>query len=510
MNPIRRAARLALAALAAVVASFALAVPAAATSYVPIADRDLAAQAEVIALVDVVAVEPGPADAMPATDYLVAADELVQGYLPGSTVVVRVPGGMRADGIGLEIEGAPALAVGEKALLFLNANEDGSYSILHLMLGAFHARAAAGAVIAEQDLDGAVSLAGPAKQEGGRRDLARFVAWLADRAAGVQREADYWVRGSRTTAPQEKAFAYYGTSDGISPRWFGFDGGGRAGWRVQSSGQPGLGFDATAAAVQAAMEAWDADPTSAISYTYDGTTTATGGLTSNDGVDAFVFGDPHGTAAGTFDCNHGGVLAVGGSWYWSSTRDYRGRAYHEVVESDVVVNDGTECFFAGNPAGAAEVFAHELGHTLGFGHASDPQSLMFPNVHNDGRGARLGEDDRVGASVVYGDGSYQPAPSGGAGSGGATQAFTVAASRTTQTTIDLAWTASFADVASFRVELVGKKGSFQVLATAGGDETSVTVGGFKKNQLVTLRVTALRADGAVAGASNTLKVRTKK
>jgi hypothetical protein len=503
MSPIRRAACL-------VFTLFAAANAATATSFVPLADADLARQAEVVALVYVVAVEPGPAGAMPSTDYLVAADEIPQGYLPGGTVVVRVPGGMGADGIGLVVDGAPRLAVGEKALLFLDANGDGSYSVVQLMLGAFHARTAGGRVLAEQDLDGARSVADVAKAQTRERDLGRFLGWLADRAAGVERAADYWVRAPRAPAAPEKAFAYYGTSDGVSPRWFGFESGSRVRWKVQSSGQPGLGLDATAAAAQAAMEAWNADPASAIGYAYDGTTDATGGLTSNDGVNALLFGDPHGTAAGTFDCRHGGVIAVGGSWYWSTTRDYRGKAYHEVVESDVVVNDGTECFFAGNPAGAAEVFAHELGHTLGFGHAGDAQSLMFPNVHNDGRGARLGEDDRAGASVVYGDGSYQPAPGGGPGASGGGAAFTVTATGATQTTLELAWSSAPPDVAGFRIELVGKKGSVQVLATVGGEETGATVGGFRKNQLVSLRVTALHADGGIAGTSNVLKTRTRR
>ena len=493
-------------------AALAFATRATATSYLPVADRDLAAQAEVIALVEVAAVQPGPAVGLPATDYVVEVDELAQGYLPGGTVVVRVPGGVRADGVGLEIDGAPRFAVGEKALLFLDAGEDGTYTVLHLMLGAFHARNAAGGPVAEQDLAGAVNLAGSAKQQDQERDLGRFVSWLADRAAGVQREADYWVRQPANARIAEKAYTHFATSDGVPARWFNFESGNRARWKVQSSGMPGLGFDATVAAAQAAMEAWNADPASAINYSYDGTTNATGGLTGTDGVNAFLFGDPNGTLPGAFDCSRGGALAIGGAWFWASTSFYRGKQYHEISEADVVVNDGAECFFAGNPAGAAEVFAHELGHTLGVGHTSDAQALMFASAHNDGRGARLGEDERVGVSTVYGDGSYQPAPGGGgSGSGGgAGQTFAVAANGATQTTISLAWSSAPDGIASFRVEVVGKKGSVQVLATVGGDETGATVGGFKKNQLVTLRVTALRADGGVAGTSNTLKVRTKK
>jgi len=504
MNLIRRAACL-------VLALVAFATSAMATSYLPVADRDLADAASVIALVEVVAVEPGPAGQLPTTDYIVEVDELVQGELAGGTVVVRVPGGMGADGVGLKVDGAPELNVGEQTLLFLQAGADGTYTILHLMLGAFHARTGGGGLVAEQDLDGAVRIAaaGAAKEEGVERDLGRFVGWLADRAAGVQRSADYWVRMPNAGAGREaKAYTHFATSDQIPARWFGFESGARARWKVQSSGMPGLGLDATVASVQAAIDAWNSDSTSSITYAYDGLTDANGGLAGSDSVNGFLFGDPHGTIAGSFDCKKGGALAIGGAWFWSSTGDYRGRQYHEINEADVVVNDGAECFLANNPSGAAEVFAHELGHTLGFGHASDADALMAARAHNDGRGARLSDDDRTGASVVYGDGSYKPTPSGpGPGS---SQPFTVAAGETTQTQVQLSWTHSFSEVGSFRVELAGKKGTYQVLTTVAGGETGATVAGLKKNQSLTLRITALRPDGAVAGTSNTLKVRTKK
>ena len=128
----------------------------------------------------------------------------------------------------------------------------------------------------------------------------------------------------------------------------------------------------------------------------------------------------------------------------------------------------------GNASGAAEVYTHELGHALGFGHATDAQAVMRAQHHNDGRGARLGEDDRVGASVVYGDGSYRPAPAEPGPGAGNEQPFRLAVAATTQTTVALSWTTSLADVAGFRVELMGKKGRSRVLASVSGDRTKAS------------------------------------
>lgn len=56
------------------------------------------------------------------------------------------------------------------------------------------------------------------------------------------------------------------------------------------------------------------------------------------------------------------------------------------------------------------VAAHEIGHTLGLAHSSDPNSLMYPSY--DGPRRFLGQDDIAGVQDLYGVGSNpQPAPS---------------------------------------------------------------------------------------------------
>src|SRR5436305_11029210 len=92
--------------LLSAVVLLAAAVPAAATSYVMVADADLADQAAVIAEGRIVSAAPSPGS--PSTDYLLEIGRLVKGYTAGSSVVVRVLGGRPEDGRpGLAISGAP-------------------------------------------------------------------------------------------------------------------------------------------------------------------------------------------------------------------------------------------------------------------------------------------------------------------------------------------------------------------------------------------------------------------
>src|SRR6185369_14731368 len=96
-----------------------LAAPAAATSYVMMEDGDLADQAAVIAEVKVDSSQPAPSRQTFGTDYLVDVLRTVKGSPAGSSLVVRVPGGLRPDGTGLKLWGVPEFREGDRALLFL-------------------------------------------------------------------------------------------------------------------------------------------------------------------------------------------------------------------------------------------------------------------------------------------------------------------------------------------------------------------------------------------------------
>lgn len=50
----------------------------------------------------------------------------------------------------------------------------------------------------------------------------------------------------------------------------------------------------------------------------------------------------------------------------------------------------------------ASVITHELGHTLGLGHSTDPAAVMYPDIAAEETRARtLSEDDRAGIVAIY-------------------------------------------------------------------------------------------------------------
>ncbi len=408
-------------------ALLALAGPAAATSYVMVADADLADQAAVVAEGRIVSVAPSPEGGPPSTDYLLEIDRLLKGYTAGSTVVVRVLGGMPEDGrLGLHVFGAPTYREGERALLFLAERPDGAYGVLHFLLGAFHEAEVAGKRVVVRSLadaeevwqtpDGGLAAAPGADAP---RDLERFAAWLADRGRGVRRAPDYVARLApgdlRSLADRYTLLTSPAT--GLNFRWINFDRGGSVAFFANQTGQEGLpggGY----AEYQRALAHWTGAAGTAIHYVYGGTTAASAGLKSFDNLNTILFNDPNKEVGSAFSCTTGGVLAITGPWASNSvTSEFKGRTYLVIQGADTVTNSGIACFFEKSPCAslaAEELFTHELGHSLGLGHSCgdgeagktclDPvldDAIMRAFIHRDCRGGRLGSDDLAGIRALY-------------------------------------------------------------------------------------------------------------
>ncbi len=441
-----------------------------ATSFVRVSDEHLADRASVIAEVLVLGVDPAPGAGIPVTDYQVEVKDLIAGYTPGSSLVVRAPGGVRDDGTVLHIDGAPRFASGQRALLFLRAGAVGTYQVLYLAQGAFRIEERDGQPIARRELYGAIEIQLPglgAQEPETPRDLERFRSWLVDRSEGLVRPADYRIEPSETDlAGVPEKYTLLMSPGGRPARWRQFDTNGNVRFRAHQAGQPGQpggGFSQ----FQTALAAWTNESHTPIRYLYGGTTSASGGLSSGDGTNAILFDDPNGHPAfdGTFSCSAGGVLAIGG-WGAASTAEHshNGTTFWTIAEADIVTNKGLDCALP-NTRLLEEMFAHELGHTLGLGHSTNSGALMFPFIHNDGRGASLSGDEVEGITFIYGTPPAAP-------------------SDLTATAADdhirLSWRDNANDESSFQIERK-TTGSFSHLRTVGAnsrqyDDTSASPG----------------------------------
>lgn len=458
--------------------------PASATTYVMVDDPELADQAGVVVDAQIVSVEPAPATGRPATDYTVEVETLVAGSAPGTTLIVRVPGGARPDGLELRLHGVPRFTVGERALLFLVPRKDGTFGILHLGLGAFHRMAVPGRPpLAVRDLSEAEEVVRPGSEPSperhGPRDYDAFAGWLADHAAGIERPADYFLDGQAAAMPGISERFTLVSQDGLNRRWFEFDSGGSVPWFAHSAGQPGVaggGFSE----FQQALRAWNNEPRTPVNLSFRGQTGASDGFEHFDGINTLLQGDPNDEIAGTFRCGSGGTLAIGGSWAAPSQRGtFRGEEYHRILGGDIIMNDGIECqssFHSCFPAFLAHVYTHELGHTLGLGHScgdsrspscqGNPQlaeATMRATAQPDCRGASIFADDIAGLRRLY-------APPGGGGPRGP-NAPSGLEGDLLQGFVELRWEDRSEDEVGFRIYRSADGAPFALLAAVEPDVT---------------------------------------
>jgi len=488
--------------------------PLAATSYVQVSDEALVDESPLavvarVTVVDRSVVLPVRRGSILTTEYTLEVEESLKGQAPGRVLRMRLPGGVTPEGIGLEIYGMPRFRPGDRTLVFLEPDGHGAWRPAHLFLGAFREVRAGARSIAVRNLREATEVrktpAGVETAPGNDRlrDFDAFARWVAARGAGARPEADYLVGFMDSQLLRQlfgKFTLFEDSDDHANLRWFDFDTDGHVLWKAYSTGQqgvPGGGYGQ----VQAALQAWNAEPLTPIDYRYDGKTSSTNGLETYDTLNTIIFNDPTNILP-SFSCGSGGILALGGPWYQApQTADFGGKPFHKILNADIVINNGIACFFDRSPdtvKAAQELFGHELGHTLGLGHSCgdadgpDPSclnpvfddALMRAFIHDDQRGAQLSPDDRAGIQVLYSQIPAVPAQ--------------LTATPQSTTEIRLAWDDVSDNETGFRIEAKTLGGTYAEVATAPANSTSFVVGSLLPATGYSFRVVAVGETGASA------------
>lgn len=98
--------------------------------------------------------------------------------------------------------------------------------------------------------------------------------------------------------------------------------------------------------------------------------------------------------------NYPGTLGIGGRYAlgpllsgagWGRGGNVAGNEFHLTGCGFVMLNHTNASLR--NVTNLAEILCHEIGHALSLDHSTDPQSIMYPYAHFDGRGAQLAASD---------------------------------------------------------------------------------------------------------------------
>ena len=188
-----------------------------------------------------------------------------------------------------------------------------------------------------------------------------------------------------------------GGGDDLPVRWFGFETGATTSIIATTPGQVGIG-DGGSSAVADGVAAWAGYPDAVIGGLYSGSAPWSGSCGGGSGVTPgeVVFNDPCSDITDLVSCV--GTLAVGGAFFATATTPYDGISWHSASAQYVIVNNDSACIGATD---FKEMMTHEIGHTYGFGHHTDPDATMYAFCCHSGRGAAIADTDRTCASFQY-------------------------------------------------------------------------------------------------------------
>jgi hypothetical protein len=398
--------------------------PLKATTVVMLSDEELIVDSRVIITARIGSVTSAwdQSHSMIWTYVEVHPNRVIKGNLSETTLVLKQLGG-NDEHSGIRIFGQPQFVTGQEALMYLNAGLDGSLHVAHAFMGMFSIieDGKTGSKIVVRS-NGTVEVDVLSRRdEVSVTDRAPLNSYIKQIEETLHRESAQiaQIDALRADQPLVAIPPEYRRnkreSSGYKPE-FAFIGGGVR-WMQTDSGQPVV-YDLNPsnspiagggeAEIARAMNAWPSQSGANVRLQVAGSTGNCGVVSDN--VNTISFGDCLNQLDPAFGC--AGVVALTSLSWTNESRAVGGRNFNSLVEADVVFNKGMDCFLS-NSANLAEVACHELGHSIGLEHSSDPSAMMWATAHGRNRDAVLSDDDKAGVLAIYPSGS-----SGGGGSGG--------------------------------------------------------------------------------------------
>ncbi len=382
--------------------ALAIALPAAAATVVPPRDLgELARAADLVVLARAESSTFASGTLTPVTLTRFRPIERISGAAADTPFTVREVGGVVGDR-GFAAPGVPQYRMGETYLLFLGHRYDGNYQSLVLAYGVLRLDATHGILEPIPEAEDLSLIRAEGAVRPTRYRAAALLAHLHEVVLGLPFRQDLVAVSDPAPAainlgPAECRQVTY-SGDGLPVRWFGFESGSNfASIWATTPGQSELA-DGGQSAVSGGVGAWASFTDGALDFRYNGVHTSnitcTGGTDLSQGN--VIFNDPCSDIQDMSGCS--GILAFGGTYFSTATQSYDGTPWHSASSPFVVVNNGAGCIGTTN---FAEMMTHELGHTMGFGHHTDPAATMYAMCCHSPRGAALAATDRMCASFQY-------------------------------------------------------------------------------------------------------------
>ena len=387
-----------------------LPVAASGTTFVLMDNAQLMEASDAVVVGTVTAIE-STASASGGTIYTyvkVQPDTVIKGAIAPGPIVLREPGGSAA-GRTEWLFGAPEFWTGERSLLFLSRDADGSLQTTNLSMGKYAVSIDAnGALTAVRNFGYGASVYVPEtgqllEAQPETQPLAPLIERLhtqarAQAAARPRDTLPLHTSVPKVTTPtvteQHEAFTLLGSPPA---RWFEPDSGLPVRFLIDENGDAAVGPTGSRAAVHAAMAAWTNVP--AAKLVIEDAGSAPPAPWRGCGVSEISFNDP----ANEISQQHGcaGILAIGGFCTGAGSTVVHGRTFGRIASGKVIFNDGWGSCSFWNECSIAEIATHEIGHAIGFGHSGDSGATMAAYAHFDGRCASLRSDDVAAVTYVY-------------------------------------------------------------------------------------------------------------